>query len=1101
MSSEQEFVTPRKVPRETGATQKSLSRSARPSQSGASENSAYNSGTFKSNTFKIQVDELLAQIRPRHGARESAAENALHRLKGIIEAIPAGAPLSVDDAERGLLMSSKVVIPFMEPRPPKDAKYKLEYSKPSSINVVGSYALKTASRVEAVAAIDMLVTMPTALFQDKDFLNYRYFYKRAYYLAVIAAALQSACETEYSTRFKYHHDNPFKPIIVVAPNAHKSSSKGKTSSSKWEINILLSTSADVFPPEKLLPDRNCVRNAVDNSSEGGAIATPFYNSSIRSDMLVSSYLKLSHSAAKDCAAFVDACILGNTWLRQRGLGSDIQAGGFGLFEFSAFMALLLSGEGNLRPILGSGYSSYQLLKATLQLLATRDFSKEPLIIGSTSGNVKATGRGAPIVWDGQRQHNLLFKMTPWAYRLLRLEARTTLSMLSDQNFDGFEAAFIMRKDLDLYRYDYVVALSKGLLGPDNASPGQAPLQKYRQLYEVLERALGDRVNLISITAHRSKAWRVDYADPTQRSEGEIRVGFVINPATVHRTVDHGPPAEKKAEAAQFREFWGEKAELRRFKDGSILESLVWSAKESGQSVFEQIVRYAISKHLGERVEKDVQIAGESFARLLSGTASDTNSQGSLEAFRQFETDLRGLDGLPLSIREIVPADAQLRSTSLTSIRNQRQQIPADVVLQFEGSARWPDDLVAIQRTKIAFLLTIHSQLAGSSETATARVGLENGEHDVLNQAFLDVTYDSGASFRLRIHHDREQTLLERRLKDKALDPRTKEVAALGLAKYRRDYVKLPAFTQAIARLCSRYPALSGTIRLLKKWFASHLLDNHVADPVIEMLAARTFVQPWPWQAPSSVQTGFLRTLHWISRWDWRNEPLIVDLSGSGDLKQPEVQSIQTKFEAWRKLDPALNRVVLFCASSVDQDGTAWTDGRPQKVVAARLTALARAACAEVVDKGLDLQPASLFASPLADFDFVIHLNSDFMLNAKSSRKSNGSSAFKNLELDVDTDASRVGYQPLRDFTSEVEALFGAAVLFFSGGEERAVLAGLWQPQTADRAWKLNLGYSTIPRIGSEGEEDVRAEINREGILAEIARIGGDLVKAIEVNRR
>ena len=36
--------------------------------------------------------------------------------------------------------------------------------------------------------------------------------------------------------------------------------------------------------------------------------------------------------------------------------------------------------------------------------------------------------------------------------------------------------------------------------------------------------------------------------------------------------------------------------------------------------------------------------------------------------------------------------------------------PADVILQFEGSGRWPDDLVAIQRTKIAFLLKINDML-------------------------------------------------------------------------------------------------------------------------------------------------------------------------------------------------------------------------------------------------------------------------------------------------------------------------------------------------------------------------------------------------------
>ena len=166
---------------------------------------------------------------------------------------------------------------------------------------------------------------------------------------------------------------------------------------------------------------------------------------------------------------------------------------------------------------------------------------------------------------------------------------------------------------------------------------------------------------------------------------------------------------------------------------------------------------------------------------------------------------------------------------------------------------------------------------------------------------------------MRIYHDREQTLLERQLKDKASSPSSRETAALTLAAHKRDYLRGTAHTQAIARLCSRYPPLSGTTRLVKKWFASHLLANHVPEEIIELMAARSFVQPWPWPTPSSTQTGFFRTLHWLARWDWRAEPLIVDLSGSGELKTHEVQAMRSRFEAWRKLDPTLNRVVLFAA--------------------------------------------------------------------------------------------------------------------------------------------------------------------------------------------
>ncbi|KAI7069429.1 hypothetical protein KC352_g42713, partial [Hortaea werneckii] len=143
----------------------------------------YTAGTFKSNMFKLQVDELLEQIKPRRAKREESAEQALHALKATIEKTSQRPARGIDEAERELLMSSKVAVPFPDPRPAKDAKYKLEYAKPAHINVIGSFAMKTSSRTKDTLEVDMTVTIPQSLFQDKDYLNHRYFYKRSYYLA------------------------------------------------------------------------------------------------------------------------------------------------------------------------------------------------------------------------------------------------------------------------------------------------------------------------------------------------------------------------------------------------------------------------------------------------------------------------------------------------------------------------------------------------------------------------------------------------------------------------------------------------------------------------------------------------------------------------------------------------------------------------------------------------------------------------------------------------------------------------------------------------------------------------------------------------------
>lgn len=59
------------------------------------QDGAYTSESFKSNMFKLQVDELLEQVKPKYGKKEAPAENAMRTLKELIEAIPSRDALSV----------------------------------------------------------------------------------------------------------------------------------------------------------------------------------------------------------------------------------------------------------------------------------------------------------------------------------------------------------------------------------------------------------------------------------------------------------------------------------------------------------------------------------------------------------------------------------------------------------------------------------------------------------------------------------------------------------------------------------------------------------------------------------------------------------------------------------------------------------------------------------------------------------------------------------------------------------------------------------------------------------------------------------------------
>jgi U3 small nucleolar RNA-associated protein 22 len=243
-------------------------------------------------------------------------------------------------------------------------------------------------------------------------------------------------------------------------------------------------------------------------------------------------------------------------------------------------------------------------------------------------------------------------------------------------------------------------------------------------------------------------------------------------------------------------------------------------------------------------------------------------------------------------------------------------------------------------------------------------------------------------------------------------------------------------------------------------------------------------------------TGFLRTLLFISRWDWRLVPLVVDFTGT--MTSKEVDSINTRLEAWRKIDPGMNRTVLFAASNHDTTGTAFTDEGPSKMVAARMTALARSACNLVKKKGLELDQRSLFATSTSDYDFIIHISPQF--TGENWRKEDTQQKFKNLKIQSEVDLELVGYQPVLSFLDELQRRFTNSVVFFHGEVNGSVIAGLWNPQAvASRPFKVNLGYAT--KLSGKSEEDrAEIEIDKPAILAEIARLGGDIVSRIEVHR-
>lgn len=1033
-------------------------------------------GPNELNLFQLQIDELLVQLRPKYDKCLSRVEKSLWRLRSVIESIPARPAKKIPEAKNDLLKNSGVAIPFPDPQPLADAKYPLEYSPPSQINIVGRFSFHTETHKGIGTSIDLAVTMPTALFQQKDYTKYRYFYKRAYYVACLAAGIGK--DRAFNVQYNFQDGNSLCPIVSVTPGADADESFIR---SRITIRIITAVE-DIFPLTQTLPMANSIRDEHSDHTCTAEVRS-IYNSTLRSEATVISGLKLLHLSSAKSPGFRDACLLGQTWLLQRGFGSSFSCGGFGSFEWAVLICLLFrSGGSDGKPLISHTHSGFQIFKATVQFLATRNLFR-PFVFGEFE--LEPLEYDAPVLFDGKQGLNIFYKLSPWSYQLLRHESRLALDMLNDPTYDNFVKLFIWKINNPLCTFDQLLKLP----GPGTISSLELA-RYYHSLYKVLTRALGDRARLVHISpSYNYASWPIQKRIPSyERDSPEIVIGLFLNPHKANRLVDHGPSPELKEKAASFRRFWGDKSELRRFKDGNILESLLWSDKPSDCSVVQQIVCYIVFIHFGinpvqctsisDRIWQDLQPTPELF-----GSMELFNPI--MDAYNSIEAIFRTLGDLPLTFHHLAPSSPFLRYSSLSTIIQGIKNLgPVDLVLQLEGSTRWPDDLRAIQMTKLAFLLRIAELTQSSDQVSSCKIGLENDSSRILNLSFLDVTHESGMVFRIRLHHDREQTLLERLLKYKGSGIHSKEEIAFALAEYKQRFVHSPKHTQAIRSLCTRYPSLSTSIRIFKRWAYSHLFLPHVCEELLELLVAKTFVSPYPWDSPCHPISGFFRTLYFLSQWDWQHEPLIVDLNQ--ELNQPDLADIRTKFDAWRNIDPNMNSVSMFVASNIDRDGTTWTQfSKPPKVIAARISSLAKASI-KLVKNEAELYIPDIMSSPLTDYDFIIHL---------SPRVTK--SHFKNLsEFDAMHAAERA--QLNSAFVDELQRLYGSSIVFFYN-TDLEIVAGLWNPfVTKDRLWGLKVQHSSIP-VGCEGDSQQQyLSLNQTAILSEIATLGGHLVQRIQI---
>ena len=840
-----------------------------------------------------------------------------------------------------------------------------------------------------------------------------------------------------------------------------------------------------FPEQKILP-------WMDSLPEDPNVSkTPFYNSTLRSEMLTLKYLGLIHKINNESASLRKATLLFSIWLRQRGLGTDLLQGGFGIFEIQTLMAMMLDSSSiqGMQAVFRTRYDPIQLFKATLIFLSTRDFASSPMLYNYSMNNSAQTGppqslqNGSDDIidgtsacfFDGPRMHNLFFKTSPWSMVRLRQQAEITVKCLSNDNSNRFGHCFLSKVDNSMMRYDLVLRMDiDQFLGwaKTNDNHTERRMSFSNDLYRTLKQALGDRIREISFSFDESISWDIKHLIPKPGKSFRINLVFDAHQAT--RLQDLGPLADERHATAAFRQFWGAQAELRRFKDGSIQETVTWDDQIS-EPITTQIIRYALSRHHNEGNIVSIQELGSSFwKQLMQPKQSRTLApfENILKAFQNLEKIVRELK-MPLDIRQISPASPGLRY-SMSNIDAAHGLQPLQVIVQFESSGQWPDDLSAIQQVKIAFLQKLGDLLNQQESSIQARVGLGRSTNTPFCRPFLEVT--SGTyCFHIVIYHDRELVLLKSKLAGSTEERRT---IIPEILYHNQTFLRAPQHTQRVKDLCTQYPLLSQSIRLFKIWCLSHLLLPHFREETLELFVIYSFTQTSPYGVPSSLRTAFLRTISMLAKWNWHNTPLFIPLND--DTENTNLtHDLETHFQAWRKIDPSLSRVALVIGSTIDPTGTAWTEQTPSKMVAARLNSLAKITYSTVMKHDLTLDPKLLFTHSYADYDFILHLNTH-----------------------IDNIPTTDLQSAIQSYLHELERVFGEVVVWFYSGENTRLVAGLWNPLVLSKKWKVNLGYSSVLMVDDADDgfdsdtAEMTARYNAHAMINEMVRLGGDLVARV-----
>eukprot|EP00002_Diphylleia_rotans_P025509 TRINITY_DN5045_c0_g1_i2.p1 TRINITY_DN5045_c0_g1~~TRINITY_DN5045_c0_g1_i2.p1 ORF type:complete len:1168 (+),score=282.69 TRINITY_DN5045_c0_g1_i2:57-3560(+) len=1016
---------------------------------------------FASNLIRLQIHELLGEVSVNY-QHLSKGEALLHQLKQELSN-------ATEELIQGNAIEDLQHFHFVNP----EKKLIMHFQAPTSFCVIGSYLLRTMAKPHL--SIDVSFTIPEISFSKKDVQDYKYFERRVIYLGQICHIIKK--KLGWPVKWSTFRGDSRKPILVVKPPQ-----TGKDDQ-KVSINIIPSIPKMEHFITKLHPKKGNLRST--SSEQARSAPTPYYNNSILEDMFYQDHLTFCHERMKNTPSYVDAVVLFKVWLKQREMTTASDA-------VNGFLMTMIMLHLHEKKMVNEQMSSYQIFRVVMEFIAHLNIGEGIFMKlqdgGELDEEVKRTFLESfdVVFTDQSGVLNLASHISKSAFSDLQAEAMNTQNYFKNTASDPFEAIFLTPVHCYL-KFDMFLRVELDHF--DSFSDDEYASQQGRTIAKVLENGLKDR--LISLRLMPMEQRKISTLKTDNLRRPYLVFGLQLNPQTYQRIIDMGPAADSP-DAAAFRKFWGPKAELRRFKDGSILECVVWEGASTEQyQIIMRIIQHILVLHANVTATSLRFTAGQlQFALKMDGETSDP-SRTIITTFDKLTNLIKELPNLPLKIRNINASSPAMRYTdpspptavsTLIGLEPAVSNLPGceypalisplKGVIIFEGSGKWPDELAAVRAMISAFYIQLHDSLK------------QAGIYSMISRNFIDVVFE-GYCFRLHIYLDREAKLLGQE---------NSEYPALA----RREDLIEPNLNAALHAFQALHPNYPATVRLAKKWVHAQLYSSFVTEEAIELIVAYIFSFPQPYSVPNTPLAGFHRFLWFLSCHDFDNNVLYIPFDEEDAAAS--ARKAQKVFESTKN---GLKSSAIYIATKFNKNNfVLWTKNQPTKQVFFKLVEAARDACKVIhtsISDAAFMKNYKIFFEPrMESFDLAIMIDSKKLASGK---KHVTEKKFKNVGKSQKGRSLLIGFDPLEHFVDELRIRFQDIALVFYNklGSERVCIA--WKPSAfLPRAFKPTAATFTLPLSNpTEGSEIILdifqliAEIRNlgQGLISEIKFAGGD----------